>query len=200
LKLLLRYLPMTLALIASAIVVTFWIRSYVAGDAYHYVNLRADSAELALRRAGFFTGLGGVGCYFEYVETAQPYQIERIRARIEMSNQFYPRGYQTNPNPRYPIRWASEDGSLASLGLLWRHTNTSGDGVSRRRIWAAAPFWLLFAVFFSYPMIRYVGGVLRRQREDREALGLCPRCGVPLKTGSMKCPGCDRVVAVAPEA
>jgi hypothetical protein len=190
---------MALALIASGVVVVFWIRSYVAGDAYHWVNVRIQTSELATRRTGIFTGLGGLGYYFENLHTDEPFQIERFRVRLQTPNPYYMAGYQTNPNPRYPIRWASDDGSLASLGLLWRHTATQNDGVSRRRIWAAVPFWLLFALVFAYPMCSYIGGVLRRQREDREALGLCPRCGVPLKDDSMKCPGCDRPVQVAPQ-
>jgi rubrerythrin len=49
----------------------------------------------------------------------------------------------------------------------------------------------------SYPFGLYVAGVLRRQREERLALGLCPRCGVPIKDPSQRCPGCDRPIPAA---
>jgi hypothetical protein len=56
------------------------------------------------------------------------------------------------------------------------------------------PLWSIFGATMAYPFGLYVAGVVRRQREDRIALGLCPRCGSAVKDGSERCPGCDRPV------
>jgi hypothetical protein len=184
------------SLITSGVLLMIWVRSYVATDAYHCLRISTSTEELVARRAGIMTGLGGVGFYFDYVYTGVPSQVEPLRMRINAGTQLRPVGFQSSPTPRYPIRWGSDDGTLASLGLHWRSTLSDTNGVYRRRISFALPFWLLFALTAGYPMFRYIAGVLRRQREDREALGLCPRCGVPLKNDFTKCPGCDRPLQV----
>jgi hypothetical protein len=192
---------MIASLVASTVVVVIWMRSYVVADSYDWRKWGIDPGKkLVAMRAGFGTGMGGLGLYVERVHTFEPTQIERLRGRFETPSPYRPVGFRSDPNPRYPLRWGSDDGALSSLGLHWRNVPSSVDGVYRRRISMAVPFWLLFAGAMAYPIWRYIAGVLERQREDREALGLCPRCGVPLKSNFTKCPGCDRILAVANEA
>ena len=144
------------------------------------------------------TGLGGVGVYLEHLNSTNPADMDRIKLRWGSPGPYQPiLGYQSVSNPRYPIRWGAEDSALASLGLHWRSAVTQANGTYRRRFTAAIPFWALFAASAAFAMWTYIAGVLRRQREDREALGLCPRCGVPLKSEFTKCPGCDRPVQLA---
>jgi hypothetical protein len=185
------------SLVATAMVVALWVRSYSTGDSYYWMKLKTGSSELTWRRGGIQSGLGGLGLSLEYRFTDDPALIESERRRLESPGIYRTRGYQTFSGPRYPIRWGANDGPLSSLGFHWRHTVSYPDGVYRRRLAAVVPYWLLFALSAGYPMWRYIAGVLRRQREDREALGLCPRCGVPVRSDCARCPGCDRVVPVA---
>jgi hypothetical protein len=88
----------------------------------------------------------------------------------------------------------SNDSVLASLGFHFDHWSNSSPTTRQRQLTITVPFWAIFLALISYPLGRYVAGVVRRQREDRLALGLCPRCGVPLNDALMRCPGCDRPI------
>ena len=58
------------------------------------------------------------------------------------------------------------------------------------------PYWFIMLLALAFPLGSYAMAVLRRQQEDRAALGLCPRCGEPIDESAARCRGCDKPVAV----
>jgi hypothetical protein len=73
--------------------------------------------------------------------------------------------------------------------------NNSGDARMRRSNYSLTlPFWSIFLLICGYPLGRYIIAVIRRQREDRIALGLCPCCGEPVAENATRCGACDQPV------
>jgi hypothetical protein len=191
---------MAASLLLSTLIAVVWVRSYLVADSYQWLRMNEDSEGLSVRSGGILTGMGGLGIYISNVQTTDPMEAARIKGRIETNSQFNRAGYYASSPPRYPTRWSPDEGFLATLGFHGRNAVTVTPQSWRRRFALTVPFWVVFMIGTAYPIWRYVAGVLERQREDRLALGLCPRCGVALKDNFSRCPGCDRPVAVARQA
>lgn len=192
--------PMAICLVVSAIVVTIWLRSYIVSDRYRWIDLDESSPRAVWRNAVVSTGMGGVGFFYEYTSSADPAQLNRMHWRMAGSPPGAGAGYQSRLSPRYPMRMNVDDGLLANLGINFRNASYESEITRQRQFALTLPFWAVCAVTAAYPIGSYIAGVIRRQREDRLALGLCPRCGMALKGGEQRCPCCAKPLAIVREA
>ncbi|WP_428939984.1 hypothetical protein [Fontivita pretiosa] len=192
---LLKRIAIVVSLVLAGGVALLWGRSYAVGDRYRWVRIQdAPSGRFVMSSGGFATGIGGIRFVYEAVDSTDPNVIDRTRRRLDGISRWAPPGYRTIDPPRYPMREASNDSVLASLGFHFDHWSNSSPTSRQRQLTVTVPFWAIFLALIGYPLGRYVAGVVRRQREDRLALGLCPRCGVPLNDALSRCPGCDRPI------
>jgi hypothetical protein len=189
-------MPLIVCLALSAGIVAIWVRSYFVADRYRSVDYDETANTLTARRMSIVTGLGGLNFSCNYERTSAPGHRELLRQNRDAYAQANPPRFSSTRQPRYPMRIANEDSILTSLGFSWFYLpERLDDGATyRRRMALTVPIWSIFTLAMTYPFGLYVAGVIQRQREDRLALGLCPRCGCAVKDGSDRCPGCDRPV------
>ncbi len=192
----LRQIPLIFCLALAAGVVAIWVRSYFVADRYRWISFDRSEDWVAYTRLSVGTGLGGMNFSYNYERTSEPGHRNLLEQLRTTTLQTRPSGYSQAQPPRYPLRGGSDDSTLGSLGFGWFYLpERVDDGAGRRlRMGLTVPVWSVFAACMSYPFAVYVAGVLRRQREDRIALGLCPRCGYAVKDDAQRCPGCDRPV------
>ena len=176
----------------SAALLMLWMRSYVVGDRYRWVDLiEVDDGRTILRMGDVWTGEGGLAVRSEYQSTYDRDAVEHLHRRAQRRARWGV-GLTRDDTPSYPVR--SGDGAFGPLGIDFRiDRGTSFDGTTRRSGFNfGAPLWLLIGLTASYPMLRFVIGVVRRERQERIILGLCPRCGVDVRTGPPRCPACGK--------
>jgi hypothetical protein len=196
LKAVLRQIPMAVTLICCVLVCFVWVRSYMTGDSYQWLSFRQDGEVAVVKGGTITTGQGGLGVFMWHTTTSDLADVERYKSRMDATGQTRQLGYRTSPSPRYPTRWTPDDGPMSALGFFGRNFVTDTPDSHRWRLAVTVPFWALFVLAAGYPIGRYIAGVLQRQREERLALGLCPRCGVPMKDELSRCPGCDKPVPI----
>lgn len=182
-------------LILCCVILGIWVRSYAVGDRYQWQEVRDDQSPIRLRRGGFVSGMGGFMIYRESLETIDAYRVERFRDRWNIVGTHPNVTYSRSDSPRYPMRAVGDESLLTSLGFQVRRSGFRNESTAQRGYWITIPYWGVALCMGLYPMGVYVAGVLRRQREDRLALGLCPRCGVPMQADRTHCPGCDLATA-----
>jgi hypothetical protein len=183
---------MTLLALLSAALMVLWMRSYVTGDRYRWVELiEVDDGRTILRTGDVWTGEGGIAVAAQVQSADDADSRQHLRRRAERRARWGV-GFMSVDNPTYPVR--SGDGALGPMGIDFQiDRGTSFDGTTRRSgFGAGAPLWLLIGLTVGYPMIRFVVGVVRRERQERIILGLCPRCGVDVRTGPLRCPVCGK--------
>jgi hypothetical protein len=188
---------MAASLVVSTLVVGVWVRSYVVGDAYQWVRVHERPGGLNVRSWGFRVGMGGLLLFMNHQDTSDAAEAQLLKARIE-GGMFWSRpGYSSTAAPRYPVRPNAEESTWANLGFYGRNAVVVTPQLWRRSFSMTVPFWALFTLATAYPIWRYIAGVVQRQREDRLAVGLCPRCGVAVRDEFLRCPGCDRQSVMA---
>ena len=184
---------MTLLTLLSAALLVLWVRSYVVGDRYRWVELIDvdNGRSLVLRTGEVWTGEGGLAVQATVQSASDEAGIQYLRRRAERRARWGV-GLLRVDNPAYPVR--SGDGVFGPLGIDFQiDRGTSPDGMSQRSSFGAGgPLWLLIGLAVSYPMVRFVIGVIRRERQERIILGLCPRCGVDVRAGPLRCPSCGK--------
>lgn len=182
---------MTLLMLLAAGMFLLWMRSYVVGDRYRWVELIEVSDGQTIYRTGdVWTGEGGVAVMSRVESTYDADAAQRFRVRAERRARWGV-GFTRVDTPGYPVR--SGDGAFGPLGIDFAIDRGSTDGLTQRRGFnAGAPLWLLIGIAAGYPMIRFVIGVVRRERQERILLGLCPRCGVDVRAGPTRCPSCGK--------
>jgi hypothetical protein len=194
----LRRIPLALCLVLSTAVVAVWGRSYIVADRYRWSSLHDHGGNTALTGGFMVTGIGGVAVSYAFESTSDPDRAAFLKERAEIMARAARNSFNSNRAPRYPVPGNPDDSLLSSLGFYWAHYAEGSDDTRRvNRFVVTIPFWAIFTVTMSYPLGLYVAGVLRRQREDRLALGLCPRCGVAMRDECERCPGCDRPMPTA---
>jgi hypothetical protein len=179
-----------LALVAAALFV-LWMRSYVVGDRYRWVQIiEVNDGPTVFRSGEVFTGEGGVAMMSQVQSTYDAGAAESLRRRAERRARWGV-GLSRVETPAYPVR--SGDGAFGPIGIDFHFDPGSSDGVVQRRGFGfGAPLWLLIGLTAGYPMLRFVIGVVRRERQERILLGLCPRCGVDVRAGPSRCPACGK--------
>ena len=193
-KSILKRVLLAICLLLTAAVVTFWIRSYTIAERYIWLGLQDNGSNINLHDGGILGGKGGMSFFTDSFDSVAPSWRERLK-RFYESNKASNNGYSRNPSPRYPMpAGVSDETFLGSLGFCFYNSHQVNSEVAQGHLFITFPFWSLFVLTAAYPVGLYVAGVVRRQREDRIALGLCPRCGVPLNEDSDRCPGCDKPV------
>jgi hypothetical protein len=183
---------MILPALLSVALLTLWMRSYVVGDRYRWVDLiEVDDGRTILRMGDVWTGEGGVAVRSEYQSTYDRDAVQHLYRRAQRRARWGV-GLTRDDTPSYPVR--SGDGAFGPLGIDFRiERGSSFDGTTHRGGFnVGAPLWLLIGLTASYPMLRFVIGVIRRERQERIILGLCPRCGVDVRTGPPRCPACGK--------
>jgi hypothetical protein len=168
-----------------------WVRSYMVTDRHRWDSVWVDGPELAYRGYRVSTGMGGLRIIVESRRALAANIWRRSREPQFVSADGRWHHNWSTSGPQYPMRDASDDALLSQLGFQFNRL----PGQDRTEL--TMPFWAAFALTAAFPLGHFVAGVLHRQREDRLALGLCPRCGVALTSDSDRCPGCDKPVAVA---
>ncbi len=182
--------------IVSLIVIALWIRSYSKGERYRIVTGSVDGAEHLIRSYTFNSSAGGL--QLMYVRLWTDSQQSSIRLRNE--RKYLSPGYSTLRDLVYPIRGA-DDSVISSLGFQTATARGRSDEGWRETLgWVTIPYWFILSLACAYPLGSYARAVLRRQREERIALGLCPRCGEPVDDSLVRCRGCDKPVAILSEA
>jgi hypothetical protein len=182
----------TLLTLLSAALLMLWMRSYVVGDRYRWVELiEVDDGRTILRTGDVWTGEGGIAMTSQVHSAYDDLAEQQLRRRAERRARWGV-GLTRVDNPSYPVR--SSDGVFGPIGIDFQHERgTSFDGLTQRRVFGAgAPLWILIGLLVTYPMLRFVIGVVRRERQERIILGLCPRCGVDVRTGPLRCPVCGK--------
>jgi hypothetical protein len=147
------------------------------------------------------TGEGAVGLLIDRFDfSGNPQAGADFAQRVDTANHYglgMPGYSRRRPTAPVLIRYPVPSSILGSLGFQWYRTRDNFSGVRHTDYTFALPFWALFFLATAYPLSRYVGGVIKRQREDRIALGLCPACGTPMSQDQSRCPGCDKPMALA---
>ena len=182
---------MPVLMLLSVAMFVLWMRSYVVGDRYRWVELiEVDDGRTILRTGDVWTGEGGLAFIAQRQSTRDPRGIDVLKRRAERRARWGV-GFAKVDVPSYPVR--SGDGVFGPLGIDFTLDRGSFDGVMQRSSFGfGVPLWLLIALCASYPMTRFIIGVIRREREERILLGLCPRCGVDVRAGPTRCPSCGK--------
>lgn len=183
---------MTLLALVTAALLVLWMRSYVVGDKYRWVELiEVDDGRTILRTGEVWTGEGGLAVTSSVHSASDADAVQNLRRRAERRARWGV-GVIRMDNPAYPVR--SGDGVFGPIGIDFQvERGTSADGLTQRSgFGAGAPMWILIGLTSSYPMLRFVIGVVRRERQERIILGLCPRCGVDVRAGPLRCPVCGK--------
>jgi hypothetical protein len=184
---------MTLLALLSAALLVLWMRSYVVADRYRWVEvIEVDDGRTILRAGDVWTGEGGIAVTSQVQSASDAESRQNLRRRAERRAARWGVGFSRADNPSYPVR--SGDGVFGPLGIDFQiDRGTSFDGTTRRSgFGAGVPMWMLIGLTAMYPMLRFIIGVVRRERQERIILGLCPRCGVDVRTGPPRCPACGK--------
>ena len=198
-KRLVSHLPLTVLWLLTAAVLVLWARGHVVGDRYRWTQFEDLGHSARATAATFDIGGGGVGFAHEKWLVSEPNRLERIRTRArERSGMFAASGYTRSEDPPYPPRMGNSDAWYASLGVHFASTHRESPGSQRHSYFVTIPLWLLLLVFGAYPATHYARHVIREERAERIARGVCPHCDSGV-TGLARCPSCGKVVARDPE-
>jgi hypothetical protein len=187
-----------LLLIVAALMLVLWFRSHTTGDRYRWEEMHwSDSGGLVVRSGAVWSGEGGVAFSTELRATDDPRSAERLLARLRRFR-WAPVGYSAMDEPRYPMQGGSGNSPLSPIGVHFMNQHQQFGRIDYHAFAFTVPIWLVTALLAIYPLGRYFAGVLHREREERRMLGLCPRCGVDVRSNPERCPGCGKRTPLIP--
>jgi len=183
----------------SLLVLFIWVRSFYLSEAYRGQtrNVFGAYTSWSVRSGEGIAGL--VVDRFDFSDN--PEAAINFPQRADAPSRYGSLGYsRRRSGPPVAQRYPPQETLIGSLGFQFFHRNDDLQGSDHTFYVLAIPFWALFFMTIAYPLSRYVGGVVKRQREERIALGLCPTCGTPMNENQSRCPGCDKPMALARQA
>lgn len=184
---------LTILLLISAALIVLWFRSQSIGDRYRWLEISpTPEGGVFIESQTVWLGEGGVALATQRTTTQDPDAAQRIRRRAEQRARFDPPGYSRSEDPRYPTQVGSTETLLDLVGV--HHTREQrDDGTTQRELISLTiPLWLPMMLALAYPLVRFFCGVVRRERLERIALGLCPRCGFNVRAAPESCPICGK--------
>lgn len=172
------------SLLACAITMIIWLRSYSAGDDL----CKADS-----HRDVEIISQAGQIVYYE--------EIERRSAAGPSDPQPSESHWEHNAF-RHPRRsWAGNESWLERLGIWVAHDQTAAPVPSQPPVEevteAIVPDWLVAIAFAILPVIQTAGFVRRSVTARKDRHGLCDSCGYDLRASTARCPECGTVIPVS---
>lgn len=192
--------PLAVCVLLSVLCTAFWMRSFSAGDRFVYRPSSVQNGQAVTSE--FYLQSAAGGFRFTYTRLASSSAEEVADFTGARGRGLAPAGFSSYENPSYPrTQGAREDSALTALGIHFvMFRDRPNEALARDTGLLILPWWLLVVLFAAYPTTKYVTCVVRRQQEDRIALGLCPRCGVPVNEMVSACQGCDRPVGMLTHA
>lgn len=192
--------PLAVCLLLSLVSIALWTQSYSTGHRYIFRANSTENNRSVLSTYHVLTSGGGVRFARSTVASAD---AEVVASAIgTRGTGAAPRGLSTVRPASYPRLYGSGDDSiLTAIGIQFTSfRDQSDDGVDTTDTRLTLPWWMIVLTLAAYPTFKYVVCVVRRQREDRIALGLCPRCGEPVNELIPACRGCDLPVGILTHA
>ena len=181
----------------SVLVMAIWVRSHSQGERYRILTSYSDAGDFVTKSYTFNSSAGGIQVMYVCVWTDS--EDTSLRMRNERRYFFSP-GYSKLRDLAYPMRGA-DDSVLSSLGFQTALMRGRSDEGWRETLgWVTIPYWFLMLLACAYPVGKYALAVVRRQQEERAALGLCTRCGEPVEDSLVRCRGCNKPVVMLSEA
>jgi hypothetical protein len=188
--------PLAACVVLSLGVAGLWLRSYSVGD--RYITRHESTVNGRFHTKEFYSQSSGGGLRIMLTSLAATDHNSIASYLGAGPGRLPPKGFSSINTPTYPqMTGAPDDSALTALGIhLAIATDRPFADVDRASLTLTLPWWLIFIVLSCYPVLRYVRNVIRRQREDRMALGLCPCCGEPVSELLQACRGCDKPVVL----
>ena len=184
---------LTVLVVLSLALLVLWFRSQTVGDRYRWIQLTEDpNGAVLLETESIMIGEGGIGITRERRLATEPDVVERLRRYSRRVQYFQPAGYSRIDDPRYPVRGGSADSVWSILGFY----SSTEQRAESPNPWIISnmtiPLWLPLVIVFTYPLIRFMRGIVRRERMERVVMGLCPRCGIDVRNSPDRCPVCGK--------
>jgi hypothetical protein len=186
-------ITITLLTLLSVGLLTLWFRSQTVGDRMRWMEVRQLSdGSVLLESDTLMTGEGGVSFLSDRRHAFDEESATRVRRQADRSQRIAPNGYSRIPDPRYPMRSMSNDSMLALFGIHYGTERRGSWPLEHELVSMTIPLWVPILLTAVYPLVRFVRGVVQRERLERAMLGLCPRCGVNVRNSPDRCPACGK--------
>ena len=184
--------------VLSGSILLLWARSNLVSDAYRWSSVRDRNDSFFQTRSEIYCGCGGIGLVRDWLGSDDSDRTLRLRRRAQQRAANFEPGYMRSDEPHYPPRVGDTDGWLSNFGIYCLIDVRAFRGLFYRQFVLTVPLWLLLLLACGYPATRYAVRVVRQERDQRIALGMCPRCECDVR-GMQRCPSCGKNVAVADE-
>jgi hypothetical protein len=180
------WLAMALHGAAVLATVVVWVCSHVAPERYSWFSVVEQPTHFESRRLSILNSRGAVQFARVDYSTDSPVRIAQRRGSRRPDL-----GFSRIRDHSNPI-FGADQSILADLGFQLYTNAESDDAAQRTDRGLTVPYWAIFLLLVGYPLWRYIARVVRHQREDRLAMGLCPTCGEPIDAQTARCRICNK--------
>jgi hypothetical protein len=172
-----------------------WIRSHALGDRFIHRHDTVINGRTYTTVIDGQSGLGGVRITYNHLGSTDPNSLDGYFT-VPNRRALATGGFFTSDNPVYPRGpRLPDDTTLTAMGIQFiTFTDRPSGDVDRSVASLTLPWWVVFFAFATFPLYRYCTNVVKRQQEDRIALGLCPCCGEPVNEFLPSCQACNKPI------